>query len=97
MDLGISAKTRPMVVVSRNDPDPPRALTLCVPLTTSYRGSPYEIDIGKRQFLKRLSYANVQGLQAIQNHELRGPIGTLSDMEMIAIKQALSYILDLDN
>lgn len=32
-DLGLAAKTRPVVVVSRHDPDPPRALVLYVPLT----------------------------------------------------------------
>jgi mRNA interferase MazF len=33
-DLGLAAKTRPVVIVSRGDPDPPRALVLYVPLTT---------------------------------------------------------------
>jgi mRNA-degrading endonuclease toxin of MazEF toxin-antitoxin module len=34
-DLGLAAKTRPAVIVSRQDPDPPRSLVLYVPLTTS--------------------------------------------------------------
>jgi mRNA-degrading endonuclease toxin of MazEF toxin-antitoxin module len=33
-NLGFAAKTRPVVIVSRHDPDPPRALVLYVPLTT---------------------------------------------------------------
>jgi len=32
-DLGLAAKTRPVVIVSRYDPDAPRALTIYVPLT----------------------------------------------------------------
>jgi len=32
-DLGLAAKTRPVVIVSRKDPNPPRALVLYVPLT----------------------------------------------------------------
>jgi mRNA interferase MazF len=32
-DLGLAAKTRPVVIVSRQDPDP-RSLVLYVPLTT---------------------------------------------------------------
>lgn len=28
VDLGLAAKTRPVVIVSREDPDPPRALVL---------------------------------------------------------------------
>ncbi len=41
-DLGLAAKTRPVVIVSRHDPDAPRALTIYVPLTTQNRGSRYE-------------------------------------------------------
>jgi mRNA interferase MazF len=33
-DLGLAAKTRPVVIVSRQDPDAPRALAIYVPLTT---------------------------------------------------------------
>lgn len=38
-DLGMAAKTRPVVVVSRYDEDPPRVLVLYVPLTSEDRGS----------------------------------------------------------
>jgi mRNA interferase MazF len=42
-DLGLAGKTRPVVIVSRQDPDPPRSLVLYVPLTTQRRDSPYNI------------------------------------------------------
>ena len=38
-DLGLAAKTRPVVIVSRQDPDPPRSLVLYVPLTTQRKQS----------------------------------------------------------
>jgi mRNA interferase MazF len=41
-DLGLAAKTRPVVIVSRYDPEPPRSLVLYVPLTSQRRNSPYE-------------------------------------------------------
>lgn len=63
-DLGLAAKTRPVVVVSRFDPDAPRALILCVPLTTQSRMSRYEVSIPKLPFLDNESFANVQGLAA---------------------------------
>jgi mRNA interferase MazF len=47
VDLGMAAKVRPAVVVSRYDPDSPRALAVLVPLTTENRGSAYEIPLGK--------------------------------------------------
>ena len=95
VDLGIAGKVRSMVVVSREDPDAPRALAVCAPVTTAYRGSEYEVDIGKPSFLRQQSYANVQGLQAIQHHELIGPIGRLHAAAMEKIRVALKYTLDL--
>jgi mRNA interferase MazF len=38
-DLGLAAKTRPVVVVSRFDDDAPGALVIYVPLTTQNRES----------------------------------------------------------
>ena len=48
-DLGLAAKTRPVVIVSRYDPNPPRALVVYVPLTTQNRGSDYEVAISKQR------------------------------------------------
>ncbi len=96
VDLGIKGKVRLMAVVSREDTDAPRALSICAPITTSYRGSKYEVEIGKQKFLRDKSYVNVQGLQAVQHHELLGPIGKLDKITMEAIKSALKYTLELD-
>jgi mRNA interferase MazF len=63
-DLGFAAKTRPVVIVSREDANPPRALVLYVPLTTQNRLSPYEVSLPRFPFLDRDSVANVQGLKA---------------------------------
>jgi mRNA interferase MazF len=51
-DLGLAAKTRPVVILSREDAEAPRALVTYVPLTTQSRGSRYEIDLGNLRFLK---------------------------------------------
>ncbi len=95
VDLGIAAKARPMVVVSRKDDDAPRALSLCAPITTSYRESRYEVEIGKPRFLEQKSFVNVQGLQAVQHHELKRLIGRLTEEQMSEIRTALSWSLDL--
>ncbi len=96
VDLGLGGKVRYMVAVSKDDPDAPRALTICVPITTAYRGSVYEVCIGKPRFLQELSYANVQGLQAVQHHECSARIGTLDQATMNKIKAALKYALELE-
>ena len=38
-DLGLVGKVRPVVIVSREEPDPPRVLFGYVPLTSQYRES----------------------------------------------------------
>lgn len=56
-DLGLAAKTRPVVIVSRYDPDHPRAIVLYVPLTTQSRPSRYEVPLPRLPFLDRQSFA----------------------------------------
>lgn len=60
VDLGVAGKVRPAVIVSREDPDSPRALAICAPLTTQNRGSAYEVALGKLKFLDKESWINVQ-------------------------------------
>ena len=95
-DLGLAAKTRPILVVSRYDPDPPRAMVTYVPLTTQYRQSPYEIALPRLRFLNQDSYVNVQGLGSIPRVRLERKLGKLSDNVMIGIKNAISFALDLE-
>jgi len=95
VDLGLAAKARPMLVVSRKDADAPRALAICTPITTLYRDSDYEVSIGRPRFLNESSYVNVQGLQAIQYHELKKRLGTISEDQMVSIRKSLAFALDL--
>jgi mRNA interferase MazF len=95
-DLGLAAKIRPVVVVSRYDPNPPRALIIYVPLTTQNRGSQYEVVLPKLKFLKHDSVANVQGLASIPDVRLERQLGVLPEEVMFKIKQALVFTLNLD-
>ena len=84
-----------MVVVSRADTAAPRALSICAPITTANRGSAYEVELPSRPFLRERSYANIQGLQAIQHHELQGPIGIFHGKIMEQIREAIAYTFDI--
>lgn len=95
-DLGLAAKTRPVVIVSREDPDPPRSLVLYVPLTTQRRDSPYEVPLPRLPFLDRESVANVQGLASLPTVRLERKIGRLSAETMERLKDALAFALDLE-
>ena len=94
-DLGLAAKTRPVVVVSRSDPNPPRALVLYAPLTTQHRQSPYEVVLPKLPFLDRKSIANVQGLGSFPRARFERRLGKLPDEVMGRIRRALSFALYL--
>lgn len=95
-DLGLAAKTRPVVIVSREDPDPPRSLVLYVPLTTQRRGSPYEVPLLRLPFLDGESVANVQGLGSLPTVRLERKIGRLPGKTMEHLKRALAFALDLE-
>ena len=95
-DLGMSAKTRPVVVVSRYDEDPPRVLVLYVPLTSEDRGSEYEVEMPKLSFLRLEGVANVQGIGSLAVKRLERRLGILPAEVMDRIKKALRFALDLD-
>jgi mRNA interferase MazF len=94
VDLGLAAKTRPVVVVSRYDPAPPRALVIYVPVTTQNRGSAYEVELPKLPFLQG-STANVEGLGSVPVVRLERKLGELPDEAVLKIKQALIFALNL--
>jgi mRNA interferase MazF len=96
-DLGLAAKTRPVVIVSRQDPDPPRALVLYVPLTTKRRLSPCEVPLPRFPYLDRASVANVQGLGSIPTVRLERKIGRLPKDILMKLKAALTFALDLES
>ena len=94
-DLGLAAKTRPIVIVSRHDPEAPRALTIYVPLTTQNRGSRYEVGLPRLRFLRTESVANVQGVGSLPVTRLERKLGELPDEVLRKIRHALRFAFDI--
>ena len=94
-DLGLAAKTRPVVIVSRHDPDAPRALTIYVPLTTQNRGSRYEVALPKLTFLAELSVANVQGIASLPVTRLERKLGEVPPEVLAQIRKALAFATEM--
>ena len=90
-DLGLAAKTRPVVIVSRRDPNAPRALTIYVPLTTQNRGSKYEVELPKLPFLREMSVANVQGVASLAVTRLERKLGEVPPDVLRRIREALAF------
>lgn len=94
--MGLAAKVHPVVIVSRYDPDAPRALVLYVPLTTQNRLSSYEVPIPRLPFLDRDSVANVQGLGSIPTVRLERRLGKIPSDILTELKIAPAFALDLE-
>ncbi|PYK93640.1 MAG: transcriptional regulator [Verrucomicrobia bacterium] len=86
-DLGLAAKTRPIVIVSRHDPEAPRALAIYVPLTTQNRGSKYEVVLPQLRFLRDASVANVRGLASLPLTRLERKVGDLPPEVLARIRE----------
>lgn len=94
-DLGMAAKTRPVVIVSRHDDDAPRALVIYVPLTTQHRGSRHEVVLPSLGFLRQESVANVQGISSLPQVRLERRLGRIPDSVLKEVRSAISFALEL--
>jgi mRNA interferase MazF len=94
-DLGLAAKARPVAIISADDPNPPRALFIYIPLTNQNRGSKYEVPLGHLTWLTKDSVANVQGIGSLPAARFERKIGQLPKEDFLKIKQALIDACDL--
>ena len=95
LDLDYEGKVRPVVIVSREDPNAPRALSVFVPLTKQTRGSRYEVTMPRVPWLKLQSYANVQAIGAAEHHELTDRRGRFDAAVVKQIREAIRWALEL--
>lgn len=95
VDLGYEGKLRPVLMVSRFDPNPPRALALGIPITTEYRASNYEVKLPRVPWLREQSYANVQGLAAFKTVYLGRKLGKFDDKVINQVKDVIRWTLEL--
>jgi mRNA interferase MazF len=94
VDLGITAKHRPAIIISRNDPDAPRRLTTYIPVTGSFHGSRYEVELPPLSFLDKGSAANLQGIASGESADpglFVRKLGQLPPDVLAKIEQALLY------
>jgi mRNA interferase MazF len=82
-DLGMAAKTRPVVVVSVPYGDIDRAIVTVVPHTTELRGSPFEISV-RTPFLQHGAFL-VQGISIYPKAWAIRKIGVLNRQQMAAV------------
>jgi mRNA interferase MazF len=93
VDLGLTAKTRPCLIVSTAIGDIDRALVTLVPRTTSARGTAFEaaVDVG---FLKPGAF-DAQGLVTIPAKHAFRRLGVLRPEQMQPVEAAICRWLEL--
>jgi mRNA interferase MazF len=95
VDLGLEGKVRPVVVVSREDTNAPRALSVVVPLTSQYRGSRYEVKMPRVPWLNLQSFANVRAIGSVEHHELINRRGKFEAVVVKQIRESIRWSLEL--
>lgn len=93
VDLGMTAKVRPCLVVSSRIGDADRALLCVVPHTTSTRQTEYEAVVNA-PFLKKGAF-DAQGLVTISVRHAIRQIGSLTQEQMRMVEQVICRWLDL--
>jgi mRNA interferase MazF len=94
-DLGMAAKSRPVLVLAVPEPQDARALVVVAPLTSQKRGLRGEVDLGKPRWLPKPSAVNIQGLASFDPKKLSKRLGTVTEGQMLEVKAALRDLLAL--
>jgi len=76
VDLGLSAKVRPCVVVSVSNSDRQRNMSVVVPMTTEIRGGECEVRFPKPVWFRQESVVNVLGIAGVDNAKIERRIST---------------------
>jgi mRNA interferase MazF len=93
VDLGMSAKVRPCVVVSVSNPDRQRNMSVVVPMTTEIRGGECEVHFPKPAWLRQESVVNVLGIAGVDNAKIERRISAFPAEKMVEIESVLKRIL----
>ena len=93
VDLGMTAKIRPCLVLSIPALDQDRALVALLPHTTSPRGTRFEVEV-KVRFLKPGVF-DAQNLITIPHAKLMRRLGVISTDQIITVEKAVRLWLGL--
>ena len=93
VDLGLTAKVRPCLVMSDYPAEDELALVLVVPHTTAIRGNRWEFGC-RKSFLK-LGAFHLQQIQPVSLNRLETKLGALTTDEFRMLGKQLAKLLNL--
>jgi mRNA interferase MazF len=91
VDLGITAKTRPCLVLTDPPTDAALDLYTVVPHTTALRDNPWEVQIPKN-FLQHPGAFHVQQIQSVSRRRLEQKLGQLTKEELSLIEARIHQL-----
>ena len=97
VDMGMRAKFRPLMVISREDALAERALAICVPCTTQIKGGRYEVPLPRVKWLPGSDegVANVLGMESIEHHRLERRAGRYETEIVAVVRDRIAWMLEL--
>ncbi|HVU27543.1 MAG TPA: type II toxin-antitoxin system PemK/MazF family toxin [Verrucomicrobiae bacterium] len=95
VDLGMTAKVRPCVVVSISNSDRQRNMSVVAPMTTEIRGGECEIRFPKPAWLRQESVVNVLGIAGVDNSKIERRISKFPADNFAEIEIILKRLLGL--
>ncbi len=97
IDLGMRSKFRPMMVVSREEPNPEKALSVCVPCTTTIKGGQYEVPLPRVKWMpgSEAGVANVLGIESIEHHGFERCAGRYEAALIAVVRKRIGWMLEI--
>lgn len=93
-NLATPAGRRPVLLLSRTPAYEYLNKVLVAEITTTVRGIPQELPLGKPEGLPRGSVANLDAVRSIERSRLGDRVGVLGTRRHVEVKRALGYALD---
>ena len=85
---------RPVLLLSRSAAYEYLARIIVAEITTTIRGIPQEVTLGRAEGLKERSVANLDAVHVVAKRRLEKRIGGLAERRTNEVKRALGYALD---
>ena len=90
-------KTRPVLVLTREEVRTVRLLVTVAPITSAVRGLRSEVRVGRRNGLDHDSAVNLDSIATIPRNSLVRPIGALLDDQELDLTRAFHEAFDLED
>lgn len=90
-------KTRPVLVLTREEVRTVRAQVTVAPITSTVRGLHSEVQVGQRNGLDHESVANLDSIATIPRQALLRPVGALLAHQEVELTRAFQYAFDLES